>query len=73
MRREVFDVKREDAFKSARDYVVHLAGVDFFRDVHKGMWRGPSEDSEVGWHDQRDCAVGRTAVQRVMAVKPRIL
>lgn len=54
MRREAFDLKRDEAFKSVRDDAVSFAGVDFVRNVRKGMWGGASEGAEIGHrHDQR--------------------
>ena len=37
-------------------------GVHFVRYVRKGVWGGANEDSEVGWHDPKDCYVGDVVV-----------
>ena len=50
MGRETFDEERESAFEGIGVYVVDLFGVHFIRNVHKGMRRGTSENSEVGRH-----------------------
>lgn len=49
---ERFDLERDDAFESIRDYGVGVVGVNFVRDINKGMRGGADEDSEIGWHDQ---------------------
>ena len=54
MGRETFDLERNGPFKGIRDYAVNSVGVDFVRDIHKGVQGGTSEDSEIGWHDQRE-------------------
>ena len=41
-----------------------FVGVDFVRNVCEGIWGGASEDSKIGWHDQRDCNVGVAAAGR---------
>ena len=35
-----------------------LVGVDFVRNIHEGIWGGTNEDSEIGWHNQRELDVG---------------
>ena len=64
MRREAFDLERDGALKCVRDYAVGSVGVDCVRNVRKRVWGGASEDSEISWHDQRDCDVGVAATGR---------
>jgi len=64
MCRETLYLQSDEAFESFRDYVMGLIGVDFVRNICKGIWGRTSEDSEIAWHDQGNCVVRETVDRR---------